>query len=160
MLIIGFSLLVFLTICQVVLYYLYNGKYHPYSKIVMPNRKCKLQSNHLDSWSKFFDFFPFLTVAFYKTSEESPSDPEPPTNANDTNLSQPANQSDSQPQELKVTPLHRKPTSRANLEVASGANPFQIEMMKATQAGQSKEMDKSDIEMTILSADTHSTNSS
>merc|ERR1711884_917656 len=43
MLIIGYSLLVFLTICQVVLYYLYNGKYHPYSKIVMPNRKCKLE---------------------------------------------------------------------------------------------------------------------
>ena len=44
MLIIGYSLLVFLTICQVVLYYLYNGKYHPYCKIVMPNRKCKLES--------------------------------------------------------------------------------------------------------------------
>ena len=47
MLIIGYSLLIFLTICQVVLYYLYNGKYHPYSKIVMPNRKCKLESNDL-----------------------------------------------------------------------------------------------------------------
>ena len=41
MLIIGYSFLIFLTICQVVLYYLYNGKFHPYSKIVMPNRKCK-----------------------------------------------------------------------------------------------------------------------
>ena len=47
MLIIGFSLLVLLTICQLVLYYLYNGKYHPYSNIVLPNRKCKLESNNL-----------------------------------------------------------------------------------------------------------------
>ena len=41
MLIIGYSFLVFLTICQIVLYYLYNGKYHPYNKIVMPDKKSK-----------------------------------------------------------------------------------------------------------------------
>ena len=42
MVFLGYSLLLVLTICQVVLYYLYNGKYHPYCKIVMPERKCKL----------------------------------------------------------------------------------------------------------------------
>eukprot|EP00093_Oithona_nana_P000764 00764.XXX_1755_135_1 [CDS] Oithona nana genome sequencing. len=143
MLIIGFSLLVLLTICQLVLYYLYNGKYHPYSKIVLPNRK----------------------FTFYKESEESPSDPEAPTNADEADLVQPANQGDPQPQEVIVTPAKaeplRKATSSANLEIASGVTPFQIELMKVTQAGQCKEMDKSDIEMTTLkSADTHSTNSS
>ena len=50
MLIIGYSLLVFLTICQVVLYYLYNGKFHPYSKIVMPNRKCKFVALQFFIW--------------------------------------------------------------------------------------------------------------
>ena len=71
---------------------------------------------------------------------------------------------DPQPQEVVVTlpakSLLRKTTSKANLEIASGANPFQIELMKVTQAGQSKEMEKSDIEMTVLSAETQSTNSS
>ena len=37
---------------------------------------------------------------------------------------------------------------KANLKVASGATPFQIELMNVAQASQSKEMDKSDIEMT------------
>jgi len=110
--------------------------------------------------------FPFLTVTFYKESEESPSDPEAPTNADEADLSQPANQGDPQPQEVIVTPaeaepLLRKATSSANLEIASGVTPFHIELMKVTQADQCKEMDKSDIEMTTLkSADTHSTNSS
>ena len=109
--------------------------------------------------------FPFLTVTFYKESKESPSDPEAPTNADEADLSQPANQGDPQPQEVIVTPAKaeplRKATSSANLEIASGVTPFQIELMKVTQTGQCKEMDKSDIEMTTFkSADTHSTNSS
>ena len=86
----------------------------------MPNRKCKLESNH----------------------EESPSDPESPTNADGTTLCQPANQGDSQPQEVIVTspaePLLRKTTSRTNLEIAIGANPFQIKLMEVTS--QSKEV--------------------
>ena len=99
--------------------------------------------------------FPFLTVTFYKESEESPSDPEAPTNADEADVVQPANQGDPQPQEVIVTPaeaepLLRKATSSANLEIASGVTPFQIELMKVTQADQCKEMDKSDIEMTTF----------
>ena len=114
--------------------------------------------------------FPFLTVTFYKESEESPSDPEAPTNADEADLSQPANQDDSQHQEVIVTPaeqgteddsvvepLLRKNTSSTNLEKASGATPFHID---DGNTGQCKEMDKSDIEMTIFSADTHNSNSS
>ena len=41
MLYLGYSLLLLLTIGQVVLYYLYNGNYHPYCKIVMPEKTCK-----------------------------------------------------------------------------------------------------------------------
>ena len=74
--------------------------------------------------------------------------------ANEANLSQPG---DPQPQEEILTPLFRKTTLKANLKVASGATPFQIELMNVAQASQSKEMDKSDIEMTTLSVDTHST---
>jgi len=98
---------------------------------------------------------PNRKFAFYKPSEEPPSDPEPPTNADEANLSLLANQGDSQPQEVIVAspaePLRK--TSGANLEVVS-APPFQTELMKVTHAGKSKEMDKSDIEMTTLSADT------
>ena len=46
MLIIGFVFLVFFTIGQVVLYYLYNGEYHPYCKIVKPDAKCKYFLNN------------------------------------------------------------------------------------------------------------------
>ena len=75
-------------------------------------------------------------------------------------MSQPG---DPQPQEEILTlvgPLLRKTTSKTNFEIASGATPFQIELMNVAQASQSKEMDKSDIEMTALSVDTRSTKSS
>ena len=85
-------------------------------------------------------------------------------------MSQPANKDDSQHQEVIVTPaeqgteddsvvepLLRKNTSSTNLEKASGATPFHID---DGNTGQCKEMDKSDIEMTIFSADTHNSNSS
>ena len=36
----GYSLLVLCTIIQVVSYYYFNGKYHPFAIIVMPEQKC------------------------------------------------------------------------------------------------------------------------
>ena len=37
----GYSLLVLCTTIQVVSYYYFNGKYHPFAMIVMPEQKCK-----------------------------------------------------------------------------------------------------------------------
>merc|ERR1711976_1000445 len=38
---VGYSLLQTMTIVQLATYYLYNGKYHPFARIVMPDRKFK-----------------------------------------------------------------------------------------------------------------------
>lgn len=35
----SFSLLLLLTILQMISYYFYNGRFHPYALIVMPNRE-------------------------------------------------------------------------------------------------------------------------
>ena len=40
----GYSLLQTLTMVQLGTYYLYNGKFHPFAKIVMPDRKCKFSN--------------------------------------------------------------------------------------------------------------------
>ena len=39
----GYSIIVFLTIIQVVSYYLYNGKCHPFAMIVMPEQNSESQ---------------------------------------------------------------------------------------------------------------------
>ena len=73
--------------------------------------------------------------------EESPPDFDPSsTKADEANSSQPG---DPQPQKVIVTlvePLRRKTTSRAILEIASGATPLQTKLMNVTQADQSKEV--------------------
>ena len=130
--------------------------------------------SHYENRQKFSTFAVFRALPsdvdeetqVQSAEENILSKPETEKTADEADLSQPANQGDPQPQEVIVTPaeaepLLRKATSSANLEIASGVTPFQIELMKVTQADQCKEKDKSDIEMTTLkSADTHSTNSS
>ena len=39
-----YPLLVLLTIIQVVSYYLYNGRFHPFALIVMPEKNCNEKS--------------------------------------------------------------------------------------------------------------------
>ena len=99
---------------------------------------------HCNSWSEFWtnrNYFSSLTVAFYKTLEESPPDFDPSsTKADEANSLQPG---DPQPQKVIVTlvePLRRKTTSRAILEIASGTTPLQTKLMNVTQADQSKEV--------------------
>ena len=41
MIALSYIFLVVFTIVQVVTFYLYNGRYHPFSIVVMPNEKCK-----------------------------------------------------------------------------------------------------------------------
>ena len=51
----GFGLLLLLTIVQLVSYYFYNSKYHPFNKIVQKDKTCKLKLlNLLRSCSNFF----------------------------------------------------------------------------------------------------------
>ena len=64
----GYSLLLVVTIVQLVTYYLYNGKYHPFAKIVMPDRKCKF--TNLNTKLKYHLGTVFIiSVKFYEAYE-------------------------------------------------------------------------------------------
>ena len=59
----GYTFLIILSILQMVVYYLYNGRFHPFSAILRIEQKCKFISTK----SPFFYGAPALTLADLKT---------------------------------------------------------------------------------------------
>ena len=56
MIYLGYTLLVVLTVVQIVSFYLYNGRFHPFAAIIMPDQKCEDESKDLSYWLKTLFF--------------------------------------------------------------------------------------------------------
>ena len=65
----SYSLLLLLTLGQIVTYYLYNGRFHPFALIVMPAQG-KVSISNCFEYANVFGYSSIIIILFFKSSRK------------------------------------------------------------------------------------------